>query len=238
MLPKIGARRILQQNAYTLSTPTPLTKDAAMLDLYYAPTPNGHKVTLFLEEAGLEYRLHRVDISKGEQFKPEFLAIAPNNKIPAIIDNAPADGGAPLSLFESGAILLYLAEKSGKLLSGELRERQVTLQWLFWQVSGFGPMLGQNHHFNHFAPQAVPYAIERYQVETQRLYGVLNKRLEKCPWLSGDRYSIADIATYPWVVSHERQRIDLDNFPAVSNWYERIKHRPATERAWQLATAL
>ncbi len=238
MLPKIGARRILQQNAYTLSTPTPLTKDAAMLDLYYAPTPNGHKVTLFLEEAGLEYRLHRVDISKGEQFKPEFLAIAPNNKIPAIIDNAPADGGAPLSLFESGAILLYLAEKSGKLLSGELRERQVTLQWLFWQVSGFGPMLGQNHHFNHFAPQAVPYAIERYQMETQRLYGVLNKRLEKCPWLSGDRYSIADIATYPWVVSHERQRIDLDNFPAVSNWYERIKHRPATERAWQLATAL
>ncbi|EKK4016349.1 GSH-dependent disulfide bond oxidoreductase [Cronobacter sakazakii] len=208
-----------------------------MLDLYYAPTPNGHKVTLFLEEAGLEYRLHRVDISKGEQFKPEFLAIAPNNKIPAIIDHAPSDGGAPLSLFESGAILLYLAEKSGKLLSGELRERQVTLQWLFWQVAGFGPMLGQNHHFNHFAPQAVPYAIERYQVETQRLYGVLNKRLEKCPWLGGERYSIADIAAYPWVVSHERQRIDLDNFPAVSNWFERIRHRPATERAYQLASS-
>ncbi|EOC0403711.1 GSH-dependent disulfide bond oxidoreductase [Cronobacter sakazakii] len=208
-----------------------------MLDLYYAPTPNGHKITLFLEEAGLEYRLHRVDISKGEQFKPEFLAIAPNNKIPAIIDHAPSDGGAPLSLFESGAILLYLAEKSGKLLSGELRERQVTLQWLFWQVAGFGPMLGQNHHFNHFAPQAVPYAIERYQVETQRLYGVLNKRLEKCPWLVGERYSIADIATYPWVVSHERQRIDLDNFPAVSNWFERIKNRPATERAYQLASS-
>ncbi|EOW6702106.1 GSH-dependent disulfide bond oxidoreductase [Cronobacter malonaticus] len=208
-----------------------------MLDLYYAPTPNGHKITLFLEEAGLEYRLHRVDISKGEQFKPEFLAIAPNNKIPAIIDHAPSDGGAPLSLFESGAILLYLAEKSGKLLSGELRERQVTLQWLFWQVAGFGPMLGQNHHFNHFAPQAVPYAIERYQVETQRLYGVLNKRLEKSPWLGGERYSIADIATYPWVVSHERQRIDLDNFPAVSNWFERIKNRPATERAYQLASS-
>lgn len=208
-----------------------------MLDLYYAPTPNGHKITLFLEEAGLEYRLHRVDISKGEQFKPEFLAIAPNNKIPAIIDHAPSDGGAPLSLFESGAILLYLAEKSGKLLSGELRERQVTLQWLFWQVAGFGPMLGQNHHFNHFAPQAVPYAIERYQVETQRLYGVLNKRLEKCPWLGGERYSIADIATYPWVVSHERQRIDLDNFPAVSNWFERIKNRPATQRAYQLASS-
>lgn len=152
-----------------------------MIDLFYAPTPNGHKITLFLEEAGLEYQLHRVDIGKGEQFRPEFLAISPNNKIPAIVDHDPVDGGAPLSLFESGAILLYLAEKTGKFLSGELREREATLQWLFWQVAGFGPMLGQNHHFNHFAPQPVPYAIERYQVETQRLYGVLNKRLEKSP---------------------------------------------------------
>ncbi|MEB5922926.1 GSH-dependent disulfide bond oxidoreductase [Franconibacter daqui] len=206
-----------------------------MIDLYYAPTPNGHKVTLFLEEAELDYRLHRVDISKGEQFKPEFLAISPNNKIPAIIDHAPADGGGPLSIFESGAILLYLAEKTGKLLSSELRERQATLQWLFWQVGGFGPMLGQNHHFNHFAPQPVPYAIERYQVETQRLYGVLNKRLEKTPWLGGDGYSIADIATYPWVVSHERQRIDLNTYPAVNNWFTRIQNRPATERAWKRA---
>lgn len=155
-----------------------------MIDLYYAPTPNGHKITLFLEEAQLPYRLIRVDISKGEQFQPSFLAISPNNKIPAIVDDAPADGGAPLSLFESGEILLYLAEKTGKLLSGELRERHVTLQWLFWQVGGLGPMLGQNHHFNHFAPQAVPYAIERYQVETQRLYGVLNRRLGESPGLA------------------------------------------------------
>lgn len=206
-----------------------------MIDLYYAPTPNGHKVTLFLEEAELDYRLHRVDISKGEQFKPEFLAISPNNKIPAIVDHEPVDGGGPLSLFESGAILLYLAEKTGKMLSPVLRERQATLQWLFWQVGGFGPMLGQNHHFNHFAPQPVPYAIERYQVETQRLYGVLNKRLEKTPWLGGDGFSIADIATYPWVVSHERQRIDLNNYPAVNNWFTRIQNRPATERAWKRA---
>ncbi|POT59829.1 thiol:disulfide oxidoreductase [Citrobacter amalonaticus] len=202
-----------------------------MIDLYYAPTPNGHKITLFLEEAELDYRLIKVDISKGNQFRPDFLAISPNNKIPAIVDHAPVDGGAPLSVFESGAILLYLAEKSGKLLSGELRERHTTLQWLFWQVSGFGPMLGQNHHFNHFAPQAIPYAIERYQVETQRLYNVLNKRLENAPWLSGEHYSIADIACWPWVNAHQRQRIDLDMYPAVNNWFERIRTRPATERA-------
>ena len=202
-----------------------------MIDLYYAPTPNGHKITLFLEEAQLPYRLIRVDISKGEQFQPSFLAISPNNKIPAIVDHAPADGGGPLSLFESGAILLYLAEKTGKLLSGELRERHVILQWLFWQVGGLGPMLGQNHHFNHFAPQAVPYAIERYQVETQRLYGVLNRRLGESPWLGGNHYSIADIACWPWVNAHQRQRIDLANFPAVHNWFERIRQRPATVEA-------
>lgn len=206
-----------------------------MIDLYYAPTPNGHKITLFLEEAQLAYRLIRVDISKGDQFRPEFLLLSPNNKIPAIVDHVPADGGAPLSLFESGEILLYLAEKSGKLLSGELRERHVTLQWLFWQVGGLGPMLGQNHHFNHFAPQPVPYAIERYQVETQRLYNVLNKRLEICPWLGGDHFSIADIACWPWINSHQRQRIELQNFPAVNNWFERIRQRPATERAMQKA---
>lgn len=206
-----------------------------MIDLYYAPTPNGHKITLFLEEAGLAYRIHRIDISKGDQFQPAFLAISPNNKIPAIVDHEPADGGAPLSLFESGAILLYLAEKSGKLLSTELRERQATLEWLTWQVAGFGPMLGQNHHFNHFAPQPVPYAIERYQVETQRLYGVLNTRLEKTPWLGGEHYSIADIATYPWVVSHERQRIALEHYPAVKNWFYRIKSRPATLAAYKQA---
>jgi GSH-dependent disulfide-bond oxidoreductase len=206
-----------------------------MIDLYYAPTPNGHKITLFLEEAGIDYQLIRVNISKGDQFRPDFLAISPNNKIPAIVDLAPADGGDPLSLFESGEILLYLAEKSGQFLSGELRERHTTLQWLFWQVGGLGPMLGQNHHFNHFAPQPVPYAIERYQVETQRLYNVLNKRLGHSPWLGGEHYSIADMACWPWVHSAQRQRIDLNNYPAVNNWYQRILHRPATEKALQLA---
>lgn len=202
-----------------------------MIDFYYAPTPNGHKITLFLEEAQLAYRLIRVDIGKGEQFHPQFLAISPNNKIPAIVDHAPADGGGPLSLFESGAILLYLAEKTGKLLSGELRERHVILQWLFWQVGGLGPMLGQNHHFNHFAPQAVPYAIERYQVETQRLYGVLNRRLGESPWLGGNHYSITDIACWPWVMPISASSIDLANFPAVHNWFERIRQRPATVEA-------
>ncbi|WP_086871038.1 GSH-dependent disulfide bond oxidoreductase [Kosakonia pseudosacchari] len=206
-----------------------------MIDLYFAPTPNGHKITLFLEEAELEYRLIRVDISKGDQFRPDFLTISPNNKIPAIVDHLPADGGAPLSIFESGAILLYLAEKTGKLLSGELRERHLTLQWLFWQVGGLGPMLGQNHHFNHFAPQPVPYAIERYQVETQRLYQVLNKRLERVPWLAGEHYSIADIAAWPWINAHSRQRVELEDYPAVFNWFERIRTRPATERALQKA---
>lgn len=205
-----------------------------MIDLYYAPTPNGHKITLFLEEAGLPYRLHRIDISSGDQFKPQFLAISPNNKIPAIVDKKPIDGGAPISLFESGAILLYLAEKHDKLLSKILRERVATLQWLFWQVAGFGPMLGQNHYFTHYAPQPVPYAIERYQQETKRLYGVLNTQLENSTYLAGDQYSIADIATYPWVVSHERQRIDLVDFPAVHNWFERVKSRPATLRAYAL----
>lgn len=150
-----------------------------MIDLYYAATPNGHKITLFLEESGLPYQLHPIDIAAGEQFAPAFLAISPNNKIPAIVDRQPLDGGAPLSLFESGAILLYLAEKSGRFLSAELRARATTLQWLFWQVGGFGPMLGQNHHFNHYAPQPVPYAIERYQVETCRLYAVLETQLRQ-----------------------------------------------------------
>ncbi|MEI7253588.1 GSH-dependent disulfide bond oxidoreductase [Dickeya dadantii] len=206
-----------------------------MIDVYYAPTPNGHKIPLFLEEAQLPYQLHRVDIGAGEQFKPEFLAISPNNKTPAIVDQQPADRGAPISLFESGAILLYLAEKTGKLLSTDVRERADTLQWLFWQMAGFGPMLGQNHHFNHYAPQPVPYAIDRFQKETERLYGVLNKQLHDHTWLAGNEYSIADIATYPWVVLHDRQRIDIDAFPAVKSWFERIRERPATQRAYQLA---
>lgn len=206
-----------------------------MIDLYYAPTPNGHKITLFLEETETPYRLIRVNLNKGEQFQPHFLDISPNNKIPAIIDHEPRDGGAPFSVFESGAILLYLAEKSGKLLSDELRIRNTTLQWLFWQTGGLGPMLGQNHHFNHAAPQPVPYAIERYQVETQRLYGVLNQRLANAPWLAGENYSIADIACWPWANAFSRQRINLATYPAVQNWHERIKQRPATERAMQHA---
>lgn len=208
-----------------------------MIDLYYAPTPNGHKISLFLEESGLPYRLYRIDMSAGEQFRPEFLAISPNNKIPAIVDNQPVDGGAPLSVFESGAILQYLAEKTGKFLSQELRERTITLQWLTWQVAGFGPMLGQNHHFTHYAPQPVPYAIERFLQETRRLYGVLNRQLEKNAYIAGENYSIADIATYPWVVAHERQRVDLAEFPAVRNWFERVKSRPATQKAYGLAQA-
>lgn len=208
-----------------------------MIDLYYAPTPNGHKISLFLEESGLPYRLYRIDMSAGEQFRPEFLAISPNNKIPAIVDNQPVDGGAPLSVFESGAILQYLAEKTGKFLSQELRERTITLQWLTWQVAGFGPMLGQNHHFTHYAPQPVPYAIERFLQETRRLYGVLNRQLEKNAYIAGENYSIADIATYPWVAAHERQRVDLAEFPAVRNWFERVKSRPATQKAYALAQA-
>lgn len=208
-----------------------------MIDLYYAPTPNGHKISLLLEECGLPYRLYRIDMSAGEQFRPEFLAISPNNKIPAIVDNEPVDGGAPLSVFESGAILQYLAEKTGKFLSKELRERTLTLEWLTWQVAGFGPMLGQNHHFTHYAPQPVPYAIERFLQETQRLYGVLNRQLEKNAYIAGDQYSIADMATYPWVVAHERQRIDLAEYPAVRNWFERVKSRPATQKAYALAQA-
>lgn len=204
-----------------------------MIDLYYAPTPNGLKITLLLEETELPYRILPINISTGEQFRPPFLTISPNNKIPAIVDHQPQDGGAPLALFESGEILLYLAEKTGKLLSTDFRERHTTLQWLFWQVSGLGPMLGQNHHFNHCAPQVVPYALERYQVETLRLYNVLNKRLEISPWLGGDHYSIADIACWPWINAHQRHRIDLKHFPAINNWFERIRHRPATEQALQ-----
>ncbi|NDK99990.1 GSH-dependent disulfide bond oxidoreductase [Photorhabdus bodei] len=206
-----------------------------MIDLYYAPTPNGHKITLFLEEAGLPYNIHRIDISAGDQFKPEFLAISPNNKIPAIVDQQPIDGGKPIAIFESGAILTYLAEKTGKLLSRDMRERVQSLQWLFWQISGFGPMLGQNHHFSHFAPEKVPYAINRYQEETKRLYQVLNTQLEKTPYLGGQEYSIADISTYPWVRAYERQNIDLNDYPAVKKWFDTISQRPATQIAYSKA---
>lgn len=202
-----------------------------MIDLYYWPTPNGHKITLFLEEAGLEYRIIPVDISKGDQFKPEFLRISPNNKMPAIVDHAPADDGAPLSVFESGEILLYLAEKTGLFLSNDPRKKIATLEWLFWQMGGFGPMLGQNHHFSLYAPEKIPYAIKRYQDETRRLYEVLETRLQAHLFVSGDEYGIADMATYPWTRTWKEQGIDLDSFPAIKAWREAIEARPATQRA-------
>ena len=206
----------------------------AMIDLYYWTTPNGHKITIFLEEAGLPYRLIPVHIGKGEQFSPDFLKIAPNNRIPAIVDHAPADGGAPVSVFESGAILLYLAERTGKFIAADLRTRTATLEWLFWQMAGLGPMAGQNHHFSVYAPEKIPYAVDRYVKETNRLYGVLDRRLAGRDFIAGD-YSIADMACYPWIVSHKRQSQNLDDFPNVKRWFETIRARPATERAYALA---
>ncbi|MBV6289052.1 glutathione binding-like protein [Pseudomonas aegrilactucae] len=204
-----------------------------MIDLYYWTTPNGHKVSLFLEEAGLPYTIHPINIGKGEQFAADFLKIAPNNRIPAIVDQDAADG-QPLSLFESGAILLYLAEKTGQFIANDLRGRQETLQWLFWQMGGLGPMAGQNHHFNRFAPEKIPYAIKRYVDETARLYGVLDKRLQDRPFVAGTDYSIADMAIYPWIVSHTWQQQNLDDFPALKDWFLRIQARPATQRAYAL----
>jgi GSH-dependent disulfide-bond oxidoreductase len=205
-----------------------------MLDLYYWQTPNGHKITVFLEEAGLDYRLHRIDIGKGDQFKPSFLAISPNNRIPALVDNDPVGGGGPISIFESGAILLYLAEKTGKFLSKDLRARVETVQWLFWQMGGLGPMAGQNGHFNVYAPEKVPYAIDRYTRETARLYGVLNTRLADREYVAGD-YSIADMASYPWIVPHENHKQNLFDFPHVKRWFEMIKARPAVIKAYDQA---
>ena len=206
-----------------------------MIDLYYWTTPNGHKITLFLEEAGLPYRIVPVNIGRGDQFKPEFLRIAPNNRMPAIVDHAPADGGAPLSVFESGAILLYLADKTKQFIPLDLRGRNMVLQWLFWQMGGLGPMAGQNHHFVQYAPEQLPYAIERYVKETARLYGVLNKQLSDGREFIAGNYSIADMACYPWIVPYERQRQKLEDFPHLARWFERVGQRPATERAYALA---
>jgi GSH-dependent disulfide-bond oxidoreductase len=205
-----------------------------MIDLYFWPTPNGHKITMYLEETGLPYKIFPVNIGKGDQFKPEFLAISPNNRMPAIVDNTPTDGGKPISIFESGAILTYLGEKTGLLLSTDIREKFDVLQWLFWQVGGLGPMAGQNHHFAMYAPEKLPYAISRYVNETNRLYGVMNKRLADREFLAGS-YSIADIASYPWVVPYERQGQKLEDFPHLKRWFEAIRARPATERAYALA---
>jgi GSH-dependent disulfide-bond oxidoreductase len=202
-----------------------------MIDLHYWPTPNGHKITIFLEEAGLPYTIHKVDIGKGDQFKPDFLKIAPNNRMPAIVDHTPKDGGAPISVFESGAILQYLAEKTGKFLSTDIRVKTETMQWLFWQMGGLGPMAGQNGHFNVYAPEKVPYAIDRYTKETARLYGVLNKLLANRDYMAGD-YSIADMASYPWIVPHENHKQKLEDFPHLKRWYDQIKARPAVVKAY------
>lgn len=202
-----------------------------MIDLYYWTTPNGHKITIFLEESGLPYRIRPVNISKGEQFQPDFLRISPNNRMPAIVDDEPADGGPPLSVFESGAILVYLAEKCGRFLPADPRGRARTLQWLFWQMGGLGPMLGQNHHFVQYAPEKIPYAIDRYVKETNRLYGVLDRRLAESEFMAGE-YSIADMASYPWIVPWERQGQNLDDFPHLKRWFNAIAARPAVQRAY------
>jgi len=208
-----------------------------MIDLYYWPTPNGHKITLFLEEMAMPYTIVPVNIGTGEQFKPEFLAISPNNRMPAIVDHSPLERGAPISVFESGAILLYLAEKSEKYIPSESRGRIEVLQWLFWQVGGLGPMLGQNHHFTKHAPQKIPYAVDRYVNETNRLYGVLNKRLADREFIAG-AYSIADMACYPWIVPYELQGQKLEDFPHLMRWFEAIKARPATVRAYEKGAAI
>jgi GST-like protein len=205
-----------------------------MIDLYYWTTPNGHKITIFLEEAGVAYRIVPVNIGKGEQFAPDFLRIAPNNRIPAIVDTKPSDGGAPISVFESGAILQYLAEKTGQFLPADVRGRIEVMQWLFWQMGGLGPMAGQNHHFVQYAPERIPYAMERYVNETNRLYGVLNERLADRDFVAGD-YSIADMAIYPWIVPYKKQKQSLEDFPHLKRWFAAIAARPAVERAYQLS---
>jgi len=205
-----------------------------MIELYYWTTPNGHKITILLEEAGIAYKIIPINISNGEQFGEDFLKIAPNNRIPAIVDTAPADGGAPISIFESGAILEYLAEKEGQFLPAAPRAKYKVLQWLYWQMGGLGPMAGQNHHFVQYAPEKLPYAMDRYIKETHRLYGVLNKRLADRAFIAGD-YSIADMACYPWIVPYERQKQNLDEFPNLKRWFEAVAARPAVQRAYALA---
>ena len=201
-----------------------------MIDLYTWPTPNGHKVHIMLEETGLEYRVHAVDIGAGDQFKPDFLAISPNNKIPAMIDRD-GPGGKPFALAESGAMLFYLASKTGRFLPKGLRERWVVMQWVMTQMGHVGPMLGQAHHFLQYAPEKIEYAMNRYRNEAKRLYGVVDKRLQESEWLGGNEYSIADMATMPWMRAPERQGVDIEQFPVLKRWRERIAARPAVQRA-------
>ncbi|HEX4583607.1 MAG TPA: glutathione S-transferase N-terminal domain-containing protein [Burkholderiaceae bacterium] len=199
-----------------------------MIDLYSWPTPNGHKVHIMLEECALPYRVHPIDIGAGDQFSPEFLAISPNNKIPAIVDSE-GPGKSPFSLFESGAILIYLAAKTGRLLPEDLRDRYVALQWLMFQVGHVGPMLGQAHHFRQYAPEPIEYAVDRYTREAARLYGVMDRRLAEAAYFAAD-YSIADIAIFPWTRSHQNQGIELAEFPNVQRWYKAVSDRPAVQR--------
>jgi GST-like protein len=203
-----------------------------MIELHTWSTPNGRKASIMLEEVGLPYSVHPVDITKDEQFDPKFLAISPNNRIPAIVD-PDGPGGRRLSLFESGAILIYLGEKTGKLIPPDPAARYTALQWLMWQMGGLGPMLGQTHHFLRAAKEEVPYAINRYKTETRRLYGVLDKRLAEAEYLAGE-YSIADVASYPWVARHEWHQVDLADFPNVRRWYDAIGARPAVARGMKV----
>ena len=204
-----------------------------MIDLYTWSTPNGRKVSIMLEELGLPYTVHAVNIGKGEQFSPEYVAICPNSKIPAMVDPDGPDG-KPLALFESGAILIYLAEKTGRFLPGEPRARYETLQWLMFQMGGVGPFFGQAHHFLRFAPEQVPYAIERYSTETRRLYGVMDRQLGLGEYLAGPEYTVADIATFPWVARHEWHQVNLAEFPGVNRWYQALAARPAVDRGMKV----
>ncbi len=206
-----------------------------MIDLHYWPTPNGWKISIMLEECALPYRVRPVNIGKGEQFAPQFLTISPNNRMPAIVDDAPAGGGAPIAVFESGAILLYLAEKTGLFMPVDLRERYQVLQWLMWQMGGLGPMAGQNGHFLLYAPEPVPYAIDRYGKEVNRLYGVLNTQLGNTgAYVAGADYSIADMAIFPWIRTHQAQKVSLVDFPHIERWYNAIFQRPAVQRGLEL----
>lgn len=207
-------------------------RGSSMIDLYYWPTPNGHKVTLMLEETGTPYTLKPVNIGAGAQFEKSFLAIAPNNKMPAIVDHEPVGGGAPFALFESGAILEYLADKTGQFLPKEGRARYEVLQWLYWQMAGLGPMAGQNHHFNRYAPEDIPYAKTRYINETNRLYGVLNQRLGDSAFVGGAAYSIADMAIFPWTKLWEHQSQNIEDFPHIKRWMDDVDARPGTQRAY------
>ncbi len=208
-----------------------------MIDFYFWTTPNGYKVLMFLEETGIPYRIIPVNISKGEQFEPEFLQISPNNKMPAIIDNRPTETGVPISLFESGAILQYLAEKTGRFLPQDVSGRTEVLQWLFWQMGGLGPMLGQNLHFGQYAPETIPYAIDRYVSETSRLFKVLDERLTDREFIAG-HYSIADIASYPWMFKHPYLQLELEDFPNLNRWFKTIGSRPAVARAYDIGARI